>query len=322
MCLAIYKPKGVQIKKKFLRNGFDANEDGAGFAYVENGSVHICKGFFTFDNFWAEYKKHSAKQALIHFRWATHGAATFANCHPFSMCDGKFALIHNGILDIECTDKSFSDTWHFSELVMSPLLDYTPLDSPALQFVIESTIGDGNKLCVLRGDGAFKIFNESAGHWKHGAWFSNEGYKRESAHNWRAWGSGATGEDVPKWWPKDYKSGDAADFEKFGLTQEDIDAADLSETELEELRAEIAEAQAESGRESFPDYEPSRGDYPCGREMTEDELGDAAFADAMRELDSDKRAARANPKPYVFDEDETPSPRKVATDAQFREGSD
>jgi len=34
-----------------------------------------------------------------HTRWATHGAKSDANSHPHMSCDGKFVLVHNGIIE-------------------------------------------------------------------------------------------------------------------------------------------------------------------------------------------------------------------------------
>lgn len=178
MCLAIYKPAGEKVPLPWLKEAFRFNDDGAGFAYVENSQLHVDRGYFTFDSFYRAYEPHAQKQAIIHFRKCTHGGKSVMNCHPFQFNGkaGKMAMIHNGVIDIKIPKPDHSDTRTFAALVLEPIAMEIDLETPAIKYLIEGSIGRGNKIVTLCEDGRAIIFNEDAGHWKDKMWFSNCSY--------------------------------------------------------------------------------------------------------------------------------------------------
>lgn len=164
MCLAIFKPAKAVISTEHLLNGYQSNSDGCGFVYPEDGKLHIVKGLFKFKEFLDLYREKEEYPMLIHFRWATHGDANFINCHPFSVCDGKFALIHNGVIHICQSIPELSDTGNFAKLVMEPLLkDGVHPSKPAFRFLVENAIGNGNKVALMSSNGNVTIYNEDEG---------------------------------------------------------------------------------------------------------------------------------------------------------------
>ena len=243
MCLAIYKPKGVEIPKKNLKRGFEENDHGCGFAYAIHGRIEIAKGFKSFGEFWDSVKPLQPRYPmLIHFRLATHGDRTPANMHPFSVCKGKFAVIHNGIINIK-TEGNKSDTATFCSQVLEPMYRKHYMDDSGLKYLIETSIGSGNKIAVLRCDGRHMIYNESSGHWHKGAWYSNDSYK-ETSRKWSNWLSG-TRQNMATSFKQSY-------WGKLAGVRSDVHDED-------ELAAEaIAQAEADKqARMPFPDYDKS-----------------------------------------------------------------
>src|SRR5436853_6269879 len=98
MCLAIAKPRNKILSRSDLARGFEANDDGAGFAFAWRGKLTVQKGFFDFNSFWRAFNKIPKNApAIVHFRKVSYGIKSKANCHPF-LIDKNLAMIHNGSL--------------------------------------------------------------------------------------------------------------------------------------------------------------------------------------------------------------------------------
>ena len=177
MCIAIYKPRNVEVDQATLAQCFKSNPDGAGFMYAEQGRLTINKGYFSFDEFWEAFQPHANKHAAIHFRIKTHGAVDEVNCHPFRV-NNTLGFIHNGIISGHGS-KEHSDTYMFNEEIIKPMMKRfgkNVIHDDTIRNLIEKYIGY-SKLVFLNNYGDYTIFNESSGHWHNGAWFSNSSYK-------------------------------------------------------------------------------------------------------------------------------------------------
>lgn len=186
MCIAIVKPAGKWVSKEHLRNSFEGNPHGAGYAWHDGVKVQIRKGFFTWRSFWRAYKRDVSANvaAFAHFRIATRGTKNEANCHPFQM--DKAVLMHNG----PCLNHRYcngdkegdrSDSWQFADDFISGL---SSTQVKRLQPMIEDFSGS-EKVIMMFDDGEIVICNEREGTWSAGCWFSNSsfhGYGKRTSH--------------------------------------------------------------------------------------------------------------------------------------------
>ena len=84
--------------KKLEYRGYDS----CGMACVNgNSEIDLRKGAGRIEmvNERVNFLSLNGNVGIAHTRWATHGKVEDRNAHPFVSCDGKFALIHNGILE-------------------------------------------------------------------------------------------------------------------------------------------------------------------------------------------------------------------------------
>lgn len=202
MCILIHHPVGTQLTDEHFADFYEKNPDGFGAIINVGHKVDIIKRVGTLNEIQRLYQKHVAgREAIIHMRWRTHGEIDLHNCHPYEVVPGLW-MAHNGVLSHGNTaDPSKSDTWHYINDVLRPLLlkDDQLIHEPAFQKLVASHIGYSNKFGFMDHEGRTVILNKSSGVEHEGVWYSNTyawspskfGYKT-STYDYTKYASSAT----------------------------------------------------------------------------------------------------------------------------------
>jgi hypothetical protein len=185
MCLIILANDVKSLDYKDLQTAYDRNKNGFGVMYLDKKENFISgkfvpKNFTELKNFFNEHKQNTNNPMALHFRFTTEGKTNTKNCHPFISFKNEkrtIGLMHNGArLPIPLIYPKCSDTWHYNEHYLKPLLKHNPnlILKKDFQDQLQDHIEQDKFLFLDSMTRKFIIINENLGNYKGANWFSND----------------------------------------------------------------------------------------------------------------------------------------------------
>lgn len=98
MCV-ILVGKVNELRKVDLKSAWTSNPHGGGIAFPSGGRVKSIKGLMTLSALKSALRElDQESEVALHLRYATHGAVSAKNTHPFPIGKTGEYLMHNGVL--------------------------------------------------------------------------------------------------------------------------------------------------------------------------------------------------------------------------------
>lgn len=85
MCIIIYSKKGTKIEENELKEAWETNPDGGGYAILKGNRIYYRKGFMNYHEFLNSFRKYNNKnyEKIVHFRITSKGSTNKRQTHPF-----------------------------------------------------------------------------------------------------------------------------------------------------------------------------------------------------------------------------------------------
>jgi len=188
MCLLIHKPEGVDVPDQLLVSAAEYNPHGFGIMVLhKDGQLELRRRSSTNINALRKiYAQFRRQECVIHFRYATSGDINSVNTHPIKVTRNVY-MAHSGTLEIDRHRQGRSDTWHFANDYLKPLLRHRPeaLHETGFQNLVRAWVGQNNKVVFMDArSNRTVIINREHGVEVNGLWLSNTRWFDASKFDW------------------------------------------------------------------------------------------------------------------------------------------